>query len=150
MKSQKLEVSTTRMTAPGTASKPKLLSLTGGMVEIEMETPKDLGGYSGGVTGYRVLSQLPGEQEFSIAYDGTSIRETKVILNGLLYGTYYKFVSLGMSYVDYPDFCLGKRPEITPYIVTFNDDADDADDANAMKESTSIADPVSISPLEFG
>ena len=116
LKSEPLEVSTTRMTAPGTASKPNLISVTGGMIEIKMETPKDLGGYSGGVTGYRVLSQVSG-QNYIVAYDGANKKSTKVLLNGLTYNTNYKFVSLGMSYVDYPDFAIGLKPSVTPFAV---------------------------------
>jgi len=129
------------MTAPGTAQKPLLLSATGGMVEIKMTTPKDLGGYSGGVTGYRVLSQIAGE-EFVVAYDGTNNKATKIILNGLRFNTYYKFVSMGMSYVDYPDFAVGLKLPATPLIVK---------ETMIPKSTTLSTTPkITLSPFEFG
>ena len=138
-KSDGLRVTTTRMTAPGTAKKPEYEELTGGMIVLKVNMPKDLGGYDDGVTGYRIrLREISSGSSFAVVYDGTGKRTRKVTLSTLKFGMSYELLTMGMSFVDYADHAVGVKPASTPF-------------AASQKMVSATADPrLTMSPFMWG
>jgi hypothetical protein len=119
-----LKVFTGRMTAPGSASSPTEIQVTGGMVSILVQKPVDAGGFKGGITGYKVLLRRSGEQHFNVVYSGFNNILQNIVIPSLNYKSMYELVSVGLSYINYDDYVVslkgssksnGTKVEISPF-----------------------------------